>query len=491
MSLGIFGLVAFGLLPLLASCAPVDDGRKAEIASTIARADEPLIRGRAPLVAGKYARMAESPFDFYRGTVPLSLHDFRANNFGFGASRFALTGPLVPALGDPHPENFGTLIAADGTLALEPNDLDGIDFGPYLWDVRRLAAGVALAARVSNPDDLAAQKVTASSSRSIAKAAAEGYAEAIAALAAGGPRTRVDAANGDVILDDLFQRSEKDLADRSELTELTRLTGQTRKLRRGVLDPAEPSAMYLDVPTKAYEALPESIHRYRETLISPPAPAYFTLLDAARELASGVASFPRVRVILLVRGPTDDPKDDVILELKELADSGLSGFYPPGVYFNDNAERVRVASRLAWARPDAEPLWGTTSWMGFPCQIKRESDGQKTIRTSRMKAEQGTPAALLSLARRLGGVVARAHAAPHANAEWPIPAIAQVIATDPVGFANEQADIADRYAAQVLVDWALFGAVLEELGPRLGIPVDSTDTPPPDLAALYANNAAR
>jgi len=481
--------VCLGVL-LVACGTGGDDPRKAEITSVIARADEPLIRSRPRLVAGKYTRMAASPFDFYRGTVPLAWHDFRTNRFGFGASAFSLTGPLVPVLGDPHPENFGTLLAADGTFSLEPNDLDSADFAPYLWDVRRLSAGMALAARVSNPDDAAAQADTASKAWSIARASAEGYAEAIAALARGAARERITEGAPDPTLEDLFQRSVEDRDAHIELDELTVLEGKTRHLRRGPLDPAEPTDLYIDVPAAAYAALPAALSTYRETLISPPPAAYFTLLDAARELGSGVASWPRVRVILLVRGPTDAPEDDVILELKELADSGLAGLYPPGVFYDDIAERVRLASRAAWAIPNAEPLWGTTRWLGFACQIKHETAGQKTIRVARMKGKRGTPDALLSLARRLGGVLARAHSADPKGLAWAIPDIADVIAEGPAAFADEQADIGDRYAAQVLLDWAFFQESVQDLGPRLGVPLDASDTPSVDLRALYGETYA-
>ncbi|MDI1433234.1 DUF2252 family protein [Polyangium sorediatum] len=479
--------LAFALA--LAACGgrSEEEARKAEITSVMARADEPLLRARPRLCEGKYARMAASVYDFYRGTVPLSLHDFRGNNFGFGASAFALAGPLVPALGDPHPENFGALLAADGTLALEPNDFDSAEFAPYLWDVRRLVAGMALAARLTNADDPAAQAATAAASRDVARAAAEGYADAIAALAKGGPRERITEGGGDPNLDDLFERSVEDRDARAELDELSALEGNVRRLRRGVLDPEEPTGVYLDVPPAAYDALSGAIERYRGTLVEPPPPAFFTLLDAARELGSGVASWARVRVILLVRGPTDDPADDVVLELKELADSGLGGLYPPGVFYDGVAERVRLASRAAWARPDAEPLWGTTDWMGFVCQIKRESAGQKTLRTSRMREERGSPAALASLGRRLGGVVARAHAADPLGTSWAVADVAAVIGRDPAGFVAEQVEVGDRYAAQVVVDWGLFREALEERGPRLGIPMDPADTPPPDVRALYGD----
>lgn len=478
---------------LLAGCGSptVDESRKAQIANVITTADEPLLRTRPNLVAGKYARMAANPYDFFRATVPLSWSDYRNNEWDLGASAFALDGPLAPVLGDPHPENFGTLLSADGVLALEPNDFDGADFAPYLWDVRRLTTGMALAARLTNLEDPIAQETTAHSARVIARAAAEAYGQTILALSKGGERMRMTSANDNPILEDLFSRAEEGLTDRSELTDLTTLENGRRLLRHGVLDPADPAERYLELPPWALAALPDTLNRYRQTLLNPPESAYFKVLDAVRAVGSGVASWARVRVVLLVRGPTDDPNDDVLLELKELNDSGLGGHYPPFVRYDDVAERIRSTSRAAWVKPDAEPLWGTSEWLGFPVQVKRESDAHKTIRIRRMNEERGTPDALEGLARQLGEILARAHTATPKNAEWVARDIAQVIARNPSEFADEQADVGDRYAQRVLEDHQLFRALLEERGPRLGLPLDPNDVVAPDLAAIYADEQAR
>ncbi|APR74768.1 Hypothetical protein A7982_00114 [Minicystis rosea] len=469
----------------------LDDPRAAEIASTLARADASLIRTRPALVAGKYARMAGDPYAFYRGTVPLFRHDWEMNAEGVSASAFAVEaaqGPLPEGLstllvGDAHPENFGALRARDGSFGLEPNDFDGADFGPYLWDLRRLTAGVSVAARLSNTDDPEAAAAAQAASRSIARAAADSYAAAIHALAGGAPRARITDGGGEVVIDDVFSRSEEDTAAQADF-EGTDLVGGKRTLKRGALDPEAPYQALGDLPPQAYAALPDAIEAYRQTLIAPPPKEFFTLLDAARSYGSGVASWPKVRVILLVRGPTDDPGDDVLLELKELGDAGLAKAYPPGVFFADNPARVRAVSRAVWAIPDADPLWGTTQWLGLDCQIKTESEGQKTVRVKRLSGKRGTPEAITGLARVLGTLLARVHAAS-LDQSAPAAVIDAAIGSNASAFADEQADVGDAYAARVLADHQRFVTVLDELGPRLGIPFDPADTPSPDLAALY------
>jgi uncharacterized protein (DUF2252 family) len=455
-----------------------DDAREAEVASVVASADEPLIRARPALSAGKYVRMAGGAFEFYRGTLAVFRSDMRSGGTALAASRFDLELPLVPSIGDPHPENFSILRARDGSLALEPNDFDSADDAPYLWDVHRLAAGIAVAALVAGPDPSAAV-------RGIVRETLLGYRTGIERAARSEPAARVTASDNPVILD-LFKRSAKDGASRKELTELTTLDPVTkvRKLRRGVLDPTDPQNVYGDLQPEALAALPAALERYRQTLIDAPAPEFFTISDAVRELGGGIASWPRVRAILAVRGPTDDPADDVLLEVKELADSGIAGLYAPGVAHDTVQDRVIRASRQAWARPDAEPLWGASEWLGFPVQVRTETEGQKGVKVAKLTGDLGTPDAITGLGRTLGELVARIHSSGP-DGTMHAQEIYGRIGIDPDGFLDEQADVGVAYAELVLDDKDRFVRALRRLGLRLGIPLDPTDSPGPDLAALY------
>lgn len=476
------------VLCLLASCGePEGDTREATVAGVLAQADEPLIRSRPALVAGRYARMASSPVAFMRGSLQLYRHDARSGTSLVSVSRFALDLPLVRSLGDPHLENFGALRASDGTLAIEPNDFDAADRAPYLWDVRRLASSMALAAMLANGDDAVARERSSSKARAVARATAAGYRAAVERAASGGAAERLTeqapVARSNPILDDAFRRSRRDEAARRELGERTELAGGVRRLKRGSVDPEDPQNVYLELPRSAYAALPRAIQRWRTTLIAPPPAADLELLDAVREMGSGVASWPRVRVIMLVRGPSQDPADDMMLELKELADSGIAGLYPPGVHHDDVGRRILETSRAAWARPDAEPLWGVTDWLGLRCQIRAESEGQKSVRVERMTGARGAAEAIEELAGALGGIVARVHTSGpdgHVAAR----AVYARIAVDPEGFLDEQADAALAYAVQTIADHRSFVRALHHRGPALGIPVDNADGPRADLAAV-------
>ena len=473
-------------LGLLGACASSEvSPREATVASAMTRADHALIDARPVLVAGKYARMTEDVIGYYRGSVPVFAHDFKEAGGPLSRSRFALDAPLVLGTGDPHLENFGVLAAADGTLGLEPNDFDTADYYPYLFELRRMLASLVVAAHGANSDDPSARQATVDRRREIARTAAVAYASSMKAYAEGAARQPVVDAGTSTILADLWKRGKRDLAARQELADVTVLSGGVRTLKRGVLDPASPLNTYADLPASPRAALPEVLAEYRRSLVAPPAPEFFTVLDSVREFGSGVASWPRVRAIVLVRGPRDDPADDMLLEVKEEADPPSAGWTPPGVHFDTIQSRVTSVARRIWARPDAAPLWGASTWMGLPVQVRAELTGQKTLRVSRLVGDRGTPEALASLGQVLGSLLARVHATPSPVSSQPAVSIWARLASDPAYFADEQADAALAYGDQAAADAAGFSHSLSVLGPLLGSVVEASDSPPPDLAALY------
>lgn len=472
-------------LALSACDGPALDPRTALVADTLARADLAVLRARPTQSAARYARMAGGAFEFYRGAVPVFLRDWR-DGAAVSRSRYALDAPLVRSTGDAHPENFGTLRRRDGRTALECNDFDGADRAPYLWDVRRLTTGLCLAARLSNADSAEARAAAAAQARSIARAAARRYALAIADAARGARPDAITAPRENPMLEDLFRRSERDAMARTELAEFTvQDASGARRLRRGSLDPTDPMSVAVELPTGVLGPLRETIVRYRTTLIDPPPERYFTLLDAVRELGSGVASYARVRVLVLVRGPTDAPDDDVVLEMKELTDPSAGAWLPPGVFEDSVEQRVRESARMAWAVADADPLWSTGRWLGMPVQLRTETGAAKTLRVSRMSGARGTPAALLALADSLGMTLARIHSAP-VEGRSPAGAITARIASDVEAFADEQADAGCAYATQTEDDGRRFRDALAALGPTLGVTPDEGDRLNPTLRTLFA-----
>lgn len=480
--------VALALGTSVSACAPSLDpldpsARTTAIVGAMVEADRRELSGRSELVEGKYARMARTLYDFYRGTMPIFRADVADSRMRVAQTEFDLPGVLPFSIGDAHPENFGLLLAADDTLALEPNDLDAADRHPYQLDLRRLSTGLVLASRTASLDDGA--------ETDIARSCVASYVGTLREIDAGTyvPHQVDDAT--DPILADLFRRGRRDLAARAELANLTTLEVGARRFVRGAPDAEDPENVLSDLPDWALSELPHALEAYRLALPSPPPEDHLTVLDAVREHGSGVASWARVRVLVLVRGPTDDPSDDVILELKEESQSGATGALVPGVFSDDEVDRIRHATQAAWSRPDAEPWWGASRWLGMPVQIRLESEAQKTLRTARLVGDRATREALTEVAAVLCEILARIHSTAGMGADGRFATQLRTRLGDREHEMIEgEIEVARMHADVVTLDWQLFREALRTTGPTLGFvsenPVDGPDL---ERRALYGTPA--
>ena len=86
----------------------------------------------------RYARMAESPFAFFRGAAAVMAMDLATT---------PVTGLQVQACGDAHVTNFGKFATPERNMIFDINDFDETLPGPWEWDVKRLCASLAVVAR--------------------------------------------------------------------------------------------------------------------------------------------------------------------------------------------------------------------------------------------------------------------------------------------------------------------------------------------------------
>src|SRR5277367_3060281 len=100
---------------------------------------EDQARSRVPdLVPIRYGRMIASPFAYFRGAAAPMAWDL---------AHTPTTDIRVQACGDAHLLNFGMFAAPDRRLVFDVNDFDETLPAPFEWDVKRLAASFAVAAR--------------------------------------------------------------------------------------------------------------------------------------------------------------------------------------------------------------------------------------------------------------------------------------------------------------------------------------------------------
>lgn len=100
----------------------------------LASQDEGRLENLIPL---RYQRMAESPFAFYRGAALIMASDL---------ANVPRSTAMVQLCGDCHLSNFGVFATPERNIIFDLNDFDETLPGPFEWDLKRLAASLAVAA---------------------------------------------------------------------------------------------------------------------------------------------------------------------------------------------------------------------------------------------------------------------------------------------------------------------------------------------------------
>jgi len=312
-------------------------------------------RSRVPeLVPIRHARMAASPFAFFRGAAAVMAADLAST---------PVSGLRVQACGDAHLTNFGAFAGPDRRLLFDLNDFDETLPGPWEWDVKRLTASFAIAGRERGFKRK--HRATAVTT------AVASYREAMRAFA-GQTNLEVWYARLDVE-DELAKfEGEVDAAEekrvrrniakargKGHLRALDKLTKKVDGELRFRSDP--PLLVSVDgllPPREAAElreGLRKLVEQYRETL---PADRQHLLdgyrfRDIARKVV-GVGSVGTRAWILLFTGASDS--DPLVLQAKEAEASVLESHVGASRYRN-HGRRVVEGQRLMQAAGDIFLGW--------------------------------------------------------------------------------------------------------------------------------------
>ncbi len=296
------------------------------------------------LVPIRHGRMSASPFTFYRGGAAIMAADLAAT---------PTTDIIVQLCGDAHLSNFGLFNGPDRRLVFDLNDFDETHPGPFEWDVKRLAASVAIAGRNNElPQDKIDRAVRAS---------VEAYRTTITELSALGPlavhyrRLEVDRVIEMIGNHKQRVRVEKlsrKASGKNHLRALDKLTVVIDGKRAIVPDPplvtrvdeqlADQIPMVIDFFDRYLATLPE----YRRRLLER-----YALVDIARK-AVGVGSVGTRCFIVLLESGDDEP---LFIQFKEATASVLEAHV--GASRFEPGERVVVGQRLMQTTGDILLGW--------------------------------------------------------------------------------------------------------------------------------------
>jgi uncharacterized protein (DUF2252 family) len=363
-------------------------------------------KSRVPeLVPIRNGRMLVSPFTYYRGAALPMAADLATT---------PTSGLRVQLCGDAHLSNFGAFASPSRRLVFDVNDFDETLPGPFEWDVKRLTASVAVAAR----DNGFAGK----DCRQIELAAAESYRTAMRAFA-GQPFMDVWYSHLDV--DDAISEFRSQFkAKRVKATEkmvakahtqdsmraLGKLTTEVDGQRRIVSEPPLIQPIEEIFPElqagQIYQLIREVLGKYQRTLQSDRKHLvdHFTLVQLARKVV-GVGSVGTRAWIALMEGA--DGTEPLFLQAKEAQPSVLAAYCGRSQYRNQG-ERVVAGQHLMQAESDIFLGWTHVTapdGVDRDFYVRQLKDWKLSV-----PVEQMIPAGMKTYARMCGWTLARAHA---------------------------------------------------------------------------------
>jgi uncharacterized protein (DUF2252 family) len=356
------------------------------------------------LVPIRYGRMAASPFAFFRGAAAVMSADLAATPD---------SGLRVQACGDAHLSNFGAFAAPDRRLIFDLNDFDESLPAPWEWDLKRLTASFAIAARENGLK----RKQRAATVRMVARSYRDSMRDFAAKrnLEVWYARFDVEAAIAEVEAEDpeaLKQvkrgvakaRAKDSLRALEKLTETT--DGELRfRSEPPLLVPGEDLLTAADGRSAA-EILETVLEVYRDTL---PCDRQH-LLDGYRfrQIARkvvGVGSVGTRAWVILLTGADDE--DPLFLQAKE-AEASVLEPYAGASRFRNHGRRVVEGQRLMQAASDI--FLGWCSAVGLDGRqrdfyVRQLWDWKRSAEVERL-----TPRGLEVYAEMCGWTLARAHA---------------------------------------------------------------------------------
>ncbi|MFD5461554.1 DUF2252 domain-containing protein [Kitasatospora sp. NPDC127059] len=380
----------------------------------------------------RYGRMADSPFGYLRGAAAVMAADLAA---------VPDTGLTVQLCGDAHLLNFGVYASPERALLFDVNDFDETHPGPFEWDVKRLAASIAVAARGNGQDDERARRA--------ARTAVHGYATAMRRLAGLGELdvwySRIDTAD----LLPLIRGTRRRKAVRADLDHARRRTslqafGKLTEERDGRRRIIGSPPLIEELKRNELRDTGQVFSDYRATLAEDRRVLLdrYRFVDVAMKVV-GVGSVGTRCYIVLLEGR--DLGEPLFLQLKEAGRSVLEDHLPPGrvdaeVAVHHGGRRVVTGQHLMQAASDIFLGW-TTGPAGRHFYGRQLRDMKGSVDVDTM-----TPGGLRRYADLCGRTLARAHARTGDRL-----AISGYLGSADT-FAEAVADFALRYADRTAAD---------------------------------------
>ncbi|MEE1795128.1 DUF2252 domain-containing protein [Streptomyces sp. BE308] len=358
------------------------------------RAVEDSNLGRVPhLTPIRVGRMAATPFAFLRGSAGLMAHDLMGT---------PVTGVGAQLCGDAHAANFGLYGDARGSLVIDLNDFDETVFGPWEWDLKRLATSLVLAGRAAGADEDVCR---------------QGAYDTVGAyrrtmrLLAGLPA--LDAWNAIADEELVSHTDARDLLGTLErVSQKARNNTSARFAAKSTEDTGDGGRRFVDappvlsrVPDAEAAAVAAGLGGYLDTVSEDRVPllARYAIHDVAFRVVGTGSVGTRSYVVLLL----DHRGEPLVLQVKEARPSALAPFLPAVGFDVPEAahEGRRVVLGQKRMQVVSDILLGWAEVDGRPFQVRQFRNRKGSVDPAALAADQ-----VDDYGRMTGALLARAHA---------------------------------------------------------------------------------
>lgn len=418
--------------------------RSAWIQNEIYQYNHPYASQLPQELATKMQKMAVSPFAFYRGTAHIFYGDMQT----LPSSSFVNSQTSAVWLeGDMHLQNLGGIKDNNGNNIFDTTDFDEGYLGPYVWDLRRMAVSIFLAAKENG--------LSSSDAQDVVRNFLDVYLNKMSDFKGTNDELsyRLDSGNTNGVVNDLIsQVANKKRSD--FLAKYTQINSSGQRV-------FQTTSELQSVSSSTYSAISAAMSSYIASISSSKrySNSYYTLKDIRLKLGSGTGSLGRYRYFLLIEGPSSSTSDDVILEMKQETTSAVAiaapGLLPSSYYGYHEGGRATLAMKAMLSNTD--PLVGYTTVNSIPFMLREKSpyqvDFDYTLLTTKSK--------FMDAMGYAGKVVAKNHAISDQDYDSSIiPYSIDKQVTDAVSdksaFKNEIVNFALDYATQVEYDYNSF-----------------------------------
>ncbi|MER5847073.1 DUF2252 domain-containing protein [Streptomyces sp. NPDC002012] len=358
------------------------------------QAVEESSRGRVPGLAPiRVGRMAATPFAFLRGSAGLMAHDLVGT---------PVSGVGAQLCGDAHAANFGLYGDARGSLVIDLNDFDETLFGPWEWDLKRLATSLVLAGREAGADE--------DTCRQGAYDTVGAYRRTMRLLA---KLPALDAWNAIADEELVSHTDARDLLGTLErVSEKARKNTSARFAAKSTEDSGDGGRRFIDappvlrrVPDEEAAAVAAGLGDYLGTISDDRVPllARYAIHDVAFRVVGTGSVGTRSYVVLLL----DHRGEPLVLQVKEARPSVMAP-YLPAVGFDVPAvahegRRVVLGQKRMQVVSDILLGWATVD--GRPFQVRQFRNRKGSVDPAALAADQ-----VDDYGRMTGALLARAHA---------------------------------------------------------------------------------